>query len=78
MVKGISSSRRITVGENLRRLIKATDGIGTISAFAKAHGSDVRTVKRWLKQGVDSLATVAEIADTLGVEDLELLLEYKP
>lgn len=78
MVKGISSSRRITVGENLRRLIKSTEGFGTIASFAEAHGSDIRTVKRWLKQGVDSLATIAEIADTLGVCDLDLILEFKP
>lgn len=69
--------RRITVGENLRTLIKQDQRFGTIAAFANAHGSDIRTVKRWLKDGVDSLSTIEEIANTLGVSDLELLLSNK-
>ncbi len=77
MVKLRNSCRRITVGINLRKLIKQNSEFGTIAAFAKAHGSDIRTVKRWLKDGVDSLSTIEEIAYTLGVSDLELLLADK-
>lgn len=77
MVKLKQSRRRITVGINLRRLIKQDRRFGTIVAFANAHGSDLRTVKRWLKDGVDSLSTIEEIANTLGVSDLELLLSNK-
>ena len=75
MVKQTSSARRLLVAANLRRLIKADPAIRTLAAFSELHGSDIRTVKRWCRDGVESLSTVAEIAKTLGVSDLALILD---
>ena len=75
MVNYVHEKRKLTVAKNLRRLIKADPRIRTISGFASAHGCDVRTAKTWLKHGVDRLTTISEIACTLGVDDLELLID---
>ena len=66
--------RKLTVGANLRRLIKSNTEIKTIARFAELHGCDIRTAKTWLKHGIDRLTTISEVALTLGVSDLDLLL----
>jgi hypothetical protein len=67
--------RKLLVAANLRRLIKSSPDVKTIARFAELHGCDVRTVKTWLKHGIDRLTTVSEVAVTLSVSDLDLLLE---
>ena len=70
----IHASRKLTVAKNLRRLIQENADIRTLAKFSELHGSDVRTVKSWVKLGIDKLTTISEVAETLGVSDLELLL----
>ncbi len=75
MLKCIPEARKLTVAKNLRRIIKSNPNIRTIARFAELHGCDIRTAKTWLKHGIDRLTTIAEVANTLGVDDLELILE---
>ena len=58
----------------MRRIIKAQPHIRTIANFSQLHGCDIRTAKTWLRYGIDRLTTVSEVARTLGVSDLELIL----
>lgn len=53
------------VGEYLRRELKVRHI--TQEAFSLDFGADVRTVRRWIKDGVNSLDTVVEIARYFGV-----------
>ena len=73
MGKDRASYRREVVAANLKRLI-GKSGIISVSDFAARHGSDLRTVKRWRRDGVDSLSTITEIATTLGLTFLHLVL----
>ena len=75
MARCVPESRKLIVAKNLRRIIKSSEGIGTIARFAELHGCDVRTAKTWVKYGIDRLTTISEVADTLGVSDLELIIE---
>jgi hypothetical protein len=68
-------SRKLTVGKNLKRLIKENPDIRTMTKFAEIHGCDIRTVKTWVKHGIDRLTTISEVAMTLGVCDLELIFD---
>ena len=71
----VHEKRKLTVAKNLRRQIKSNGDIRTIARFAELHGCDVRTAKTWLKHGIDRLTTISEVAATLGVSDLSLLLD---
>jgi len=62
-------------GKNLKKHIKASVHIRTQERFAELMEVNVRTVKRWVAEGVDSLTTIKQIADLLGISDLELLME---
>ena len=73
MGKDRASYRREVVAANLKRLI-GKGGIISVNDFVAKHGSDIRTVKRWRKEGVDSLSTITEIAATLGLTFLHLVL----
>ncbi len=74
MARAIPESRKADVAKNLRRLIKDNPNIRTITRFAELHGCDVRTAKWWVKNGIDRLTTISEVAYTLGVSDLELII----
>ena len=60
------------VGENLKRLIKESE-YRTQERFAEAVFAEPRTVRRWLKNGIDSISTVAMIAEVLDVDVKALL-----
>ena len=60
------------VGENLKRLIKESE-CHTQESFAEKAFVDVRTVRRWVKNGIDSISTVAMVADILDVDVKALL-----
>lgn len=60
------------VGDNLKRLIKESQ-YRTQERFAEAAFVDVRTVRRWMQHGIDSIATVAMLADLLDVDVMALL-----
>ena len=62
-------------GKNLKKHIKASVHIRTQERVAELMEVNVRTVKRWVAEGVDSLTTIKQIADLLGISDLELLME---
>lgn len=62
----------LVVGENLKRLIKES-AFRTQEEFACQFGTDVRTVCRWVNQGVYSLATVEQLAAFFKVDPLSLL-----
>ena len=60
------------IGTNLKRLIKESK-YRTQERFADAAFVDVRTVRRWIQNGIDSITTVAMVADVLGVDVKALL-----
>ncbi len=74
MARQMPESRKADIGKNLRRLIKSNPDIRTIAKFSELHGCEVRTAKGWVKNGIDRLTTISEVAYTLGVSDLELIL----
>lgn len=57
----------LVVGETLKRLIKESEYV-TQENFADAFGADVRTVRRWIQHGTDSLTTILRIANILNVD----------
>lgn len=75
MEKFTNPCRAEICGRKLKKLIRENKNIKTQERFAELMNINVRTVKRWVKEGVDSLSTIKEIADMLGVEDTELLFE---
>ena len=60
------------IGENLKRLIKESE-YRTQERFAEAVNADPRTVRRWLKDGIDNISTVALVAKVLDVDVRALL-----
>ncbi len=69
--------RKRICGINIARLIQQSDIIRSQEHFAELMGVDCRTVRRWLKEGVDRLSTVKAIADLLGISDMEILFSKK-
>ncbi len=61
-----------TAGANLKRLIKSS-AYATQENFAFVFGTDVRTVRRWIKNGIKNLDTVEQIADFFDVDVLSIL-----
>lgn len=62
----------LVAGANLKRLIKES-GYRTQEAFAYEFGTDVRTVGRWINNGIKNLDTLQLIADFFGVDALAIL-----
>ena len=60
------------VGANLKRLIKESE-YRTQERFSEAVDKDPRTVRRWIKDGVDSLDLIEDIAKALDVDVMALL-----
>ncbi len=59
-------------GDNVKRIIKNSD-FETQENFAFAFGAEIRTVSRWLNNGIKNLDTLQEIAEFLEVDVLSLL-----
>lgn len=55
-----------TAGANIKQLIKNSQ-YKTQEEFAYQFGTDVRTVSRWVNQGIDSIDTISQIADFFDV-----------
>ena len=64
----------LVAGANLKRLIKNSK-YNTQEEFAFEFGTDVRTVGRWIRGGINSLATIQQIAAFFGVDALTLFSE---
>ena len=62
----------LVAGANLKRLIK-NSVYRTQEEFAYQFGTDIRTVNRWVNQGIPNLTLVEMIADFFGVDPLALL-----
>jgi hypothetical protein len=64
------SSERI--GANLKRLIKES-AFHTQEAFAEACYTDARVIRRWIKDGIKNIDTIAFVAKTLNIDVMALL-----
>lgn len=59
-------------GDNLKRLIKANHI--TQEKMAELMMVDERTIRRWIKDGIDKLSTLEQIADIFNVDVIETFL----
>lgn len=64
----------LVAGANLKRLIKNSK-YKTQEEFAFEFGTDVRSVGRWIRGGINSLATIQQIAAFFGVDALAFFSE---
>lgn len=64
----------LVAGAKLKRLIKNSK-YKTQEEFAFEFGTDVRTVGRWIRGGINSLATIQQIAAFFGVDALAFFSE---
>lgn len=64
----------LVAGANLKRLIKNSK-YKTQEEFAFEFGTDVRTVGRWIRGGINSIATIQQIAAFFGVDALAFFSE---
>ena len=64
----------LVAGANLKRLIKNSK-YKTQEEFAFEFGTDVRTVGRWIRGGINSLATIQQISAFFGVDALAFFSE---
>ena len=64
----------LVAGANLKRLIK-NSRYKTQEEFAFEFGTDVRTVGRWIRGGINSIATIQQIAAFFGVDALAFFSE---
>ena len=60
-------------GDNLKALIRKSAKYRSQADFAFDFGVDIRTLSRWLNQGIKNIDTIKELADFLSVDILELL-----
>ena len=60
------------IGSNLKHLIKESE-YRTQERFAEKAFVDVRTVRRWVQNGIDSISTIAMVAEILDVDVMALL-----
>jgi transcriptional regulator with XRE-family HTH domain len=64
----------LSVGENLKTEIKASEH-KTQEQFALAFGADVRTVNRWINEGMRDIDVIESVAEFLGI-DVFTLIRY--
>lgn len=60
-------------GDNLKCLIRKSTKYHSQDDFAFDFGVEIRTLSRWLNQGIKNIDTIKELADFLSVDILELL-----
>ena len=61
------SNIRLKVGENLKILIKES-AAKTQEEFAFDFGIDIRTVGRWVNEGIGKVDLIGDIAEYFGVD----------
>ena len=64
----------LVAGANLKRLIKNSK-YKTQEEFAFEFGTDVRTIGRWVNNGIKNLDTIQQIAAFFGVDALAFFSE---
>ena len=64
----------LVAGANLKRLIRESK-YRTQEEFAFEFGTDVRTVGRWIRGGINSLATIQQIAAFFDIDALAFFSE---
>lgn len=64
----------LVAGANLKRLIKNSK-YKTQEEFAYEFGADVKTVRRWIRGGINSLATIQQIAAFFDIDALAFFSE---
>ena len=69
------SNIRLKVGENLKILIKES-AAKTQEEFAFEFGIDIRTVGRWVNEGIGKVDLIGDIAEYFGV-DIKFFFEGK-
>ncbi len=74
-MKTINPIRSEICARKIRFFVKRNPKIKTQEKFAELMDVDVRTVKRWMTKGVDSLVTIKKIADVLEISDLDLIID---
>ncbi|MBR2474609.1 MAG: helix-turn-helix transcriptional regulator [Clostridia bacterium] len=62
----------VAVGSNLKRIIKKSE-YKTQESFAEGFGIEVRTVNRWVNDGIRDIDAVEDIASFLKIDVFELL-----
>jgi len=62
------------VGMNLKRMIRQSR-YRTQEEFAYAYGYELRTISRWLNEGLDSLGKIEEVAEFLEIEPILQIFE---
>ncbi len=62
----------LVAGANLKRLIKESK-YKTQEEFAFEFGADVRTVGRWVNQGIDKLSIIEQIAEFFDIDVSDVL-----
>ena len=60
-------------GDNLKSLIRKSTKYRSQDDFAFDFGVEIRTLSRWLNQGIKNIDTIKELADFLSVDILDLL-----
>ena len=62
-------SRQLKAGQKLRQLIQ--ENFHTQEDFAERYGMELRTVNRYINQGINKIDIVQELADFFQVDFLE-------
>ena len=71
MMETLSAERR--AGNTLRRLIQ--ENFPSQEAFAAEYGLDIRTVNRYINEGISKIPTVQELADFFRVDFIGFFTE---
>ncbi len=66
-------SPQLLAGQRLRRLI--AESYPSQEEFADQYGADVRTISRYINQGINKLDIIQELADWFGVDFMDFLRE---
>lgn len=67
------SSQRQIAGRTLRRLIQ--ENYSSQEEFAYDYGADVRTVSRYINEGINKVDTIQELAYFFGISFFDFFVE---
>lgn len=61
-------SPRMKAGQKLRALIAESERCKSQEDFAEQYGADVRTISRYINNGIKDVDLIQDLADWFGVE----------